>query len=175
MLMSGKMHKEAPHEQPRLLQTVVSVLEEDGFSCGHEREGILTMTFSGDTGSWLLWAEVQEAEDWRAVTVFSLAPVVVPEARRLAVCELLTRINDGRRFGTFDMDMADGQVLCKTGLNMADGAMTKKMFEGILYMNLSLMNDMLAALMAVAFGGADPYSVLHVEKEREAQGQGTLQ
>ncbi|MHB8565072.1 MAG: type III secretion system chaperone family protein [Acidiferrobacteraceae bacterium] len=82
------------------------------------------------------------------------------------------RKNYDTRFGSFQMDLRDGEVLYKTELIVADGEMTPDMFRHILDTNWYMIDHSLQDLMAVAFGGADPAAVggaMEVEEAPEGQ------
>lgn len=160
-------------DQPSgMRRTVIDVLEQYEITYHHEENGLLWFTTGGTTGSWQCRIEVQDDEEWRCVSVVSIAPVAVPEARRSAVSEWIIRKNYDTRFGSFQMDLRDGEVLYKTELIVADGVMTPAMFGHILDINWHLLDSGMQDLMAVAFGGADPAAVggaMEVEEEPEVQ------
>ncbi|MHB8254271.1 MAG: YbjN domain-containing protein [Acidiferrobacter sp.] len=139
-----------------LLNTIIAMLEDDDISYHTEEGGIVWLTLRGDTSSWSCHMSVEEDEDWGSVVIVSRAPVAVPEARRGAVMEWITRKNYDLKFGGFQMDLTDGEVLYKTELILADGILTRAMFSSIFEINFHMMNSSIQELMMVAFGGVDP-------------------
>ena len=103
--------------------------------------------------------DVYESEDWQRVLVYSCFPVYVPEHRRAAVAESITRINYGIIFGNLDMDFADGEVRVRTIVE-AGGELGDSMIERALASNLDTAGRFLAPILAVAFGNAAPEKAL---------------
>jgi hypothetical protein len=61
----------------------------------------------------------------------------VPEAKRQAMAEFLTRAKYGLCMGNFEMDFGDGEVRYKASLDIADGELTAKMIEVLHMVSLS--------------------------------------
>lgn len=103
--------------------------------------------------------DVYESEDWQRVLVYSCLPVYVPENRRTAVAESITRFNYGMIFGNLDMDFADGEVRVRTIVE-SGGVLTDTMIDRALASNLDTTGRFLASILAVAFGNAAPEKAL---------------
>jgi hypothetical protein len=110
--------------------------------------------------------DVTESEDWHRVLVYSCFPVYVPEQRRAAVAESITRINYGMAFGNVEMDLSDGEVRVRTVIE-ADGEIRDPMIERALGSNLGTANRVLAPILAVAFGNAAPATVHDLAAQNE--------
>lgn len=80
----------------------------------------------------------------------------VPEARRGAVCELLTRINYALRIGNFEMDLRDGELLFRTAVDVEGGELTPQMVDSLVGTGYFTFERYFPAIMRVVYGGASP-------------------
>lgn len=103
--------------------------------------------------------DVFESDDWRRLLTFSTYPVMVPEHRRSAVVEALTRINYQLVYGNFEMDLADGEVRFRTVVE-AEKDLDDAMIDRVLNANLSAVDRYFAALMTITYGNASPDTVI---------------
>ena len=110
--------------------------------------------------------DVYESEDWQRVLVYSCFPVYVPENRRAAVAETITRINYGMIFGNLDMDFADGEIRVRTIVE-AGGALADTMIDRALASNLDTAGRFLSPILAVAFGNTAPEKALDLIAKNE--------
>ena len=105
--------------------------------------------------------DVDETENWQRLMSYTIYPIYVPENRRSAVLDSINRINFATVFGNLEMDVNDGEIRVRTVVE-ADHDLTEAMMERVLHGNLNLASRYFPALMAVAFGGADPATVLEL-------------
>ena len=103
--------------------------------------------------------DVYEADDWNRLLTFSTYPILVPEHRRAAVVEALTRINYQLIYGSFEMDLADGEVRFRTVVE-AEKELDDPMIDRVLNANLSAADRYFAALMTITYGNASPDTVI---------------
>ena len=66
------------------------------------------LTFKGTQGLWTCYAEIRE--EFFQFTFYSICPINVPEHKRAAVAELLTRVNSRLQLGNFEMDFDSGDL-----------------------------------------------------------------
>ena len=92
----------------------------------------------------------------RSCLIYSYYPIRIPESRRPAVAELLSRINIAIWLGCFAMDWRDGEVSIRTSMPVADGEFTDQQLERLFYANLGLADRHLSGVCAVAFGNVPP-------------------
>ena len=59
-------------------------------------------------------------------------PVVIPEARRPVVAELIARINYGLMLGGFALDLSDGDLHFRVTMPLADAELTQEQFAHLL-------------------------------------------
>ena len=77
---------------------------------------VLVSDLSGPLGTWRFYAQV--VEEQRLLLLYSICPVRAPEERRSEVSHFLTRVNYGLSAATFELDFDDGEVRCKTVLQL---------------------------------------------------------
>ena len=111
--------------------------------------------------------DVYEVKDWQRVIVYSTFPVFVPELRRAAIAESLTRINHRTVYGNLEMDFKDGEIRVRTTVEAASG-LGNTMIERVMDSNFGTANRFFAPLLAVAFGNAAPDTVLDMAEKHDA-------
>lgn len=113
-------------------------------------ETVMRLDGDGRNGSWVLWIETREADS--LVRVFSSWPEAVPEDRRRAVAELVTRINPDLPVGAFELDQERGQVSFRTGVDLGGDPLTAGVLSRLVGGNVQTFDDHLPALQAVLAG-----------------------
>jgi hypothetical protein len=108
---------------------------------------VLRAAVASANGEWSLYVVCRE--EYGRCSIYSQAPWRTPEAVRIAMAELLARINYGIAIGNFEMDFSDGEIRFKTSLDVAGGRLSRAMFEALLDANLAAMDAYLPALEAV--------------------------
>lgn len=131
-----------------------------------EENSQVFLEINGDDGSWYVAIRIAEDEEPRGVVIHSRYPTRIPECNRLKVAELLTRINYDLTFGNFELNLDDGTVFFKTTIDLADGQMTKAMFERLYEINCVSMNTYYAKILSVGFGELEPEMVAAAEEDR---------
>ncbi|HEX4109353.1 MAG TPA: YbjN domain-containing protein [Solirubrobacteraceae bacterium] len=121
----------------------------------HAADGWVATDGFGANGAWLLVG--QAYDDRGAVAVYSVLGAHVPEERRDAMDELLTRLNHGIVLGSFEMDYEDGEVRFKCSAPAPD-APTPESLGPLTAVALSVTDHYLPALQAVLDDG-DPAAV----------------
>ena len=84
----------------------------------------------------------------------------VPEERRLAVAELLTRANYGMLLGNWEMDFSDGEIRYKTSAFVGDGVPDKDLAASLVFANVFTVDRYLPAVLGVTFGSAEPAAII---------------
>lgn len=103
---------------------------------------------------------VHELEEQNQLLLYAVHEKKVPEHRRPAVAEFITRANYGLPIGNFEMDFDDGEFRFKTSVDMEGGKLTAKMAENLLVLNLRSMDRYAAGAMKVAFDNAKPAAAI---------------
>lgn len=108
---------------------------------------ILRFNHVGKNGSWVCIAHARESED--RFVFYSIGVTGMPEARRLAAAEFLTRANFGLIIGNFEMDMGDGEVRFKTSIDVDGDRFTTALLRQLVDVNLEMMDKYLPGIIAV--------------------------
>lgn len=100
-----------------LLEVVKTWLTEDEWPFMQpEGTTIFRTAYRGKNGSFNCSAHLRE--DQSLLFFYSVCPVNIPEDRRPAVAEYITRANYGLYVGNFEMDYTDGEVRYKSSIDV---------------------------------------------------------
>jgi len=138
----------------RLQDAVIAHLDEESYTYDVESDGRIELIFTTSSGTLTTWFRVDEDDE--IVVYLSRCPVFVPEERRTAAMEYLTRANYGLRIGNFELDLDDGEVRYKSSLDVEGDELTPALVKRIMRPNLITMDRYLPGLMRVIYGSADP-------------------
>lgn len=147
-----------------LMDTVVRFFREDNWPY-EQMEGrpVLRSGFRGDNGNWRCYAQVREEQE--QFIFYSVLDVYVPENRRAAMAEFLTRANYGLIIGNFEMDWNDGEIRYKTSIDVEGDQLSVPLVHRLVYVNVLMMDRYLPGIMQVAFGNVEPAAAIaSVEK-----------
>ena len=149
-----------------LMDHVTAYFAQDNWAVRrHETEPLLKFEYETETGVWTVHVWVRQ--DFGQVLVYSLYPDPVPDPRRAAVAEYLTRANCGQILGAFEMDYATGEVRYRTGLDLRQAQSPEGLFGPVLKANLIVFGDHRAGLDAVCAGSATPAEAMaRIEAEQ---------
>ena len=115
-------------------------------------------------------------EDIEQFFVYIYFTVSVPEAKRLAVAELLTRLNWGMRIGNFELDMDEGHIRCKAFIDVEGAALVSTMITNLLRPALSSSDKNFPRIMQLCYSDKTVSQVLELdEKPAELKEVKTLQ
>lgn len=137
-----------------IFETVGGWLEEQGIEYEPRDDTSFTFNYKGENAVWPCFIICREEEE--QVVFYSVAPVAVAEERRVDVAEFILRANYGAVLGGFEMDVDDGEVRFRTGLDCSDTKLDPVMFRNIVLMNLLMMDSYMPGLLAVIHGGVMP-------------------
>jgi hypothetical protein len=102
---------------PPALESLKRAFAENGWPFSEVAgANVLVSDLSGPLGTWRFYAQV--VEEQRLLLLYSICPVRAPEERRSEVSHFLTRVNYGLSAATFELDFDDGEVRCKTVLQL---------------------------------------------------------
>jgi hypothetical protein len=149
-----------------LFDTLTEFFKDEGWDYQVlEHRSILRMGFSGENGHWPCLAQAREPQ--QQVVIYSICPLRIPEDRRNAIAEFLTRANYGLVIGNFEMDYDDGEVRYKTSLDVEDAEATSELLRHILYANVSAMDRYLPGILAVLTDSQTPTeAVTQIDDDR---------
>ena len=154
-----------PKEGEMLLSNVKAFFKEYDWKFKEvPEETTLRTGFKGKSGSWNCIARTHEDKD--IFLFYSILEYNVPENRRAAAAEYLTRANYGLRLGNFEMDFSDGEVRYKTSIDVEGGTLTVAMVRNMILANVFTVEKYLARLNEVVFGKAVPAEAIKEAEEK---------
>lgn len=137
-----------------LLSTVVASLEEHGTTYHLLEDGCLCFQIAWDRGTHQFL--VSTNEELELVTCVVTVGPRVPDDRRLAAAEAVTRINSKIGVGHFELDFDDGELKFRLTIDVDGGLLTARVVDCMVQGGLWACERYVGALMAVAFGGDEP-------------------
>lgn len=133
-----------------------------------EESELISTGCNGDNGQWRI--RTGGLRDI-AVIMLSYFPVKCPVAKRNACAELLTRINFGLPAVCFEMDFADGEIICKTSVPYDRELPPVELLAKLFSVHLSFMDDYLPVIMQVLYAHLSPAKALADFEKAEAAKQ----
>lgn len=118
--------------------------------------GYYALQLECDQGSVRMIIDTDEKEDANFILVYVIYPVRVPEARRLAAMELISRTNYKMTLGNYEMDFGDGEVRFRVSLDLVGQGFTDESIERVFAFGYRMGNRLYAPLLSVAFGEVAP-------------------
>ncbi|MCU0512846.1 MAG: YbjN domain-containing protein [Anaerolineae bacterium] len=151
--------------EQQIFDAVVEFFEADDWKFQWlEGMTVLSMGFAGKNGKWVCYAQAREPQ--QQFVFYSVLPVNVPEAKRPALAEFITRANYGMIIGNFEMDFEDGEIRYKTSIDVEGTSLGPQLIRQMVYANVLITDRYLSGIMAVIYGGKDPAAaVSEIEAE----------
>jgi hypothetical protein len=136
-----------------IAEAVKQYLDHEGWNYEtNEREG-LVMFGSGVTLPNGEFRSSFDADDGRErFGVYVYSAIFIPEAKRLAVAEYLTRVNYTRYLGKIEMDLDDGEIRSVATVTVEGSQLSQAMINSLENAAHFNLNDAYPGLMAIAFG-----------------------
>jgi hypothetical protein len=123
--------------------------------------------YIGDNGEYRVIVHVNV--ELAQVYVYVVSPETVPEERRSAVAEFLTRANYGLRIGNFELDFRDGEVRYKSSLDFEGADLNSALLRNLMYPAVQTVDRYQAGLQSVGSGDATPEAaVAEIEGRRRS-------
>ena len=139
------------HTPGPLLAVVLECFEKHGWKLRQSSQpNTLPFAFRGAHATYDGMIDINETDE--EFLLLLRAPNHVPENRRLAAAEFLTRANFSMKFGCFELDMADGEVRFKVATLLREGQLSHRMVHDMLGVGLTTLDRFYPGLMAVCFG-----------------------
>lgn len=129
-----------------------------------EDESVYRLHFRGHTGNYVTWVFVDEED--RFLTAHTLCPFKVPKTKRVHVLELLARINWRLEVGNFDIDLKDGEIICRVSVRIGGIELDDGTVSWIVFGSVARMDRFFPAIAAVVYGNASPQKALAMLPER---------
>ena len=107
-----------------------------------------------------------ESPAWGRVLVYAIYPNFVPENRRLIVSEAINRVNYVLLFGSFEMDMKDGEIRVRAVLE-SDTFVSEQMIDRAVRRSVDLADQYQAAILAISFGNVGAQDILELAERSD--------
>lgn len=117
-------------------------------------EPVLSMHFVGSNGHWICYAQAREEQ--QQFVFYSVCPMAMPDFKRVAVAEFVTRANYGMIIGNFELDFNDGEVRYKTSLDVEGTYLSPPLIRQAVYANVLMMDRYLPGLLALVYNDITP-------------------
>jgi hypothetical protein len=111
---------------------------------------ILRLAFQGKNGQWNCFALANE--DLHRFLFYSICPLEIPSAPRMAIAEFLTRANYGIEIGNFELGFESGEIRFKTSLDVTEDRITPALIKQLVYTNVLTIDRYLLGIQAVLDG-----------------------
>ena len=121
----------------------------------------VSLEFQGEHGRWTCFAEIRQP--YEQFLFYSIAPVQVSPERRMEMAEYLTRANYGLPLGGFELDLDEGDIHFKTGIDAEGEQLTQGLVKHVVYVNVIMMDRYLPGIERVAAGTSPREAIAEVE------------
>ena len=140
--------KEEDKKSKSISEIVKDFLLEDNWNYLQLNDGItMQMTCQCERGQISCYARNLDEEN--QFIFYSLFPEAVPENQRLAMAELITKINYGMIVGNLEMDFEDGELRYKTSIDVEGDRLSTALVKRLVYANVLTMDKYLPAITAI--------------------------
>jgi len=136
------------YDPRELLERVKGALTELQWKFGDDAERLMLLTAYGSRNG-LYFCVLQVHPQHPLIAFYTHVQCRVPELKRAALAEYLTRANYGLWMGNFEMDLRDGEIRYKTSLHLADGELTTEMLAALLRVNGDTLDRYLPGIMSM--------------------------
>jgi len=143
----------------RIYDAVTSFLDEEGLVYqAFPEKGYVALHFNGKRVSWRCFAVAND--DLEVFKLLVQVPERVPGDQRAPVADFLTRANFGLNVGAFEMDMSDGEVRFRVGVDLENTTECTALLRQCLAAGLTTSERYYPGLMAVLHGDVRPLDAI---------------
>lgn len=147
-----------------LIDTAEGYLVEIGWKFEKDEDhGIIKTGVNATNASYRLI--IYAIEDKDLLTVYVSQDNNIPENKRAAVAEFITRANFGLNLGNFDLDMDSGELGYKVAVDVEGGMLSTDMIGNMVGAAVATMDKYYPGLMSVLFANVTPQdAILQIER-----------
>ena len=150
---------EEEEESTSIFEAVVNFFEEDQWSFAEiEEKSSIRLVFRGEHGQYICYAQARE--EGQQFVFYSVCPIQVPQEKRQAIAEFITRANYGMIIGNFELDFNDGEIRYKTSIDVEGDRLTSALIKQIVYANIIMMDEYLPGIVAVIENDVSPVDAI---------------
>lgn len=155
----SKVSKDIKQEKESIFQTVINFFTRDDWSFIRIKgDSALRILYQGKNGQWNCYARAREEQ--QQMLFYSIAPFQVPENKRIAAAEFITRANYGIVIGNFELDFNDGEIRYKTSIDVEGNRLNFDLIKNLVYANVTIMDRYLPGIIAVIENDLSPETAI---------------
>ena len=138
-----------------LFEHITSWFDREGMNYESDQDrGYVETHIRSSAGRWAVVIEIDEYHE--QLFFYSQLDIRALEERRQAVMEFMTRANNGMRLGHFELDLDEGDMCFKIGMQVGELAPSDVQIRNVIGSVVSIMTQYFHGLMAVLYAGRDP-------------------
>ncbi len=138
-----------------LFDVMLEFFDQDGWVFKEiEHRRVAALGIEGKNGRFDCYVIAREED--KQLSVYSVFPVKVPEAKRYSISTFITLINYGIIIGNFEMNFYDGEIRYKTSIDVEGDNLTPTLMKHLVYSNVTTMDKYLPGIMSVIYGNVSP-------------------
>ena len=155
-----------PVSAPSIRGTAIKLFRDIGWSfevhknSPDQNKTVIKSRFEGTNGTYLVYADLDDAEQRVRVYCYSSVCQSVPEKVRSRMAEYLTRANYGIIIGNFEMDYGGGEVRFKASMDLKGGKLEPSMFRNLVSLSVDTMDFYHVGLMEVVVSDKLPSEII---------------
>ena len=134
-----------------------------------ENKTIVILGISGKNGKFQCIADIREDE--KRFVFYSICNANVPKEKQSLMSEFLTRINQGKFIGNFEMNFDNGEVRYKTSLFYDDYKLSSNTIQSMIITNIAMMDNSLTAIMQLIYNDILPIQALNLVEKNDKYSQ----
>jgi hypothetical protein len=132
-------------------------------------DGTIRFTMKSDNA--LLRMIFNVDQEKKVVSMYTTAPVTVPECSHVAVTILLNLLNQKHILSAFFLDTDDGTVVLRSGLDVEDGSLSNTMVQDMVHGCVCAYEMAFPKIMAVGFARMTPHEAMELGKQKSSAGE----
>lgn len=148
-----------------VVERIIEYFEKNGFKYKIEDESTIITAFPVDNKLGNI-KEIINVTD-NSYCVMAKCPLYAEKDYRSCVAELMTRINYGLRFGNFEMDFSDGEILFRLTKSTFNGLPTDEDIEHSIFLPMSMYSLYGNGFAELIFTDKSPEEIINGIKELE--------
>ena len=138
-----------------LLQQTAVILEKEALKFRIlESSGMIELKMGLDSAVFTVLIACNEERQYCSIRC--ILPNMAPASKKLSVAELFNRFNHQFIFGSFAMDMEDGEMYYQQSFMTTESRMEEEVLVRTLKIALNTVNDQYGKIMSVLFGNVQP-------------------
>lgn len=128
-------------------------------------KNVLFFGISGKNGNFQCIVDLIEEEN--KFIFLSVCGANTPSKKRQEMLELLNNLNYKLFFGSFEMNIEDGEIRFRTSISFNNIELNQKFIEELIMSNIITMDKSLPSIMGLMFGGISVEKAIELLNQEE--------